>query len=200
MTNAPTTPVGGIPAAVWLQQEIGYDRPEIVDAGLWHPKGGKLFVVDALAPWQPDEPFVVVDAPARVLGIKEPEQGRTAILAVIWSDTPATCGEDLWTMTTMTGTAGFMTPAEVKALRAYADVERTAYYGSYAEQLDATLPTPPLLAELPTGERFPVCGSGWGNGAYPVCTLKDTNDALVAMYMQFTGGTDTWLLPEPCRT
>lgn len=168
---------------------------------MWHPRGGEVFATDPLTLWQTGSditPLRVPDAPARLVGLLERDQGRAAVMALIWSNAEVSCGEDLSTIGVDTGLAGFMTPADVAALDAYADPSAGPYHGTYAEQLDAAVPTVPFLPTLPDGTRFPVSGSGWGDGGYPVASLYDADDNMVALYVQFMGGGENWLLPEPC--
>jgi hypothetical protein len=170
-------------------------------ADMWHPRGGEIFATDPLTLWQTGsdvETLSVPDAPAQVIGLLERDQGRAAAMALIWSDADVACGEDLSTIGVDTGLAGFLTPADVIALDAYAARHRDLYDGTYAEQLDAAVPTIPFVVTLPDGTRFPVSGSGWGDGGYPVASLYDAAGNMVALYTQFIGGTEEWLLPQPC--
>lgn len=170
-------------------------------AGEWTPEGGLVHATDPLTLWQtgPDAPLLAVpDAPARVIGLIDRIDGRAAVMALVWSDAPVVCGEDLATIGVDTGLAGFLTPADVVALEAYSDPSLGPYHGSYAAQLDAEAPTVPLIAVLPEGARFPVSGSGWGDGGYPVASLRDAGGGMVALYAQFLSGSDDWLLPPAC--
>lgn len=196
---------GAVPLAAegaheWMSARIGLEI-RAVDAGAWHPVGGQVFATDPLTLLQtgPDVATLTVpDAPARILGYLEPEQGRAAVMALIWSDADVVCGEDLTTIGVDTGLAGFLTPSDVAALDVYADPSLGTYHGTYAEQLDAAVPTIPFIAVLPDGTRFPVSGSGWGDGGYPVASLLDAGGNMVALYAQFIGGTEDWMLPPPC--
>lgn len=169
--------------------------------GDWTPAGGLIHATDPLTLWQtgPEATLIAVpDAPARVIGLIDREHGSAAVLALVWSDAPVACGEDLDTIGVDTGLAGFLTPADVAALEAYSHPSLGTYHGTYAEQLDAEAPTVPLIAQLPDGSRFPVSGSGWGDGGYPVASLRDAAGAMVALYAQFDSGSDAWHLPLPC--
>lgn len=187
-------------AVTWL--ENGLNMPsEVQSPGIWHPVGGEIFATDPLTLWQTGsdiETIRVPDAPARVVGLLDVAQGRTAAMALIWSNAPVVCGHDLATIGVDSGLAGFLTPMDVEALDAYAHPTDGPYHGSYAAQLDAHVPTIPLIATLPDGTRFPVSGSGWGDGGYPVASLVDADGTVVALYTQFMGGTENWLLPPPC--
>lgn len=181
----------------WLIRQAGNDlRPHL--GGSWHPVGGRIFASDPLTLLQTEGATLdVPDGPAALFGLLEPDQGRAALMALIWSDAPVACGEDLTTIAVDTGLAGFLTPSDVAALRAYSTPDEGTYHGSYAEQLDASVPTVPFIVTLP-GARFPVSGSGWGDGGYPVARLVDEEGETIALYSQFIPADDTWLLPPPC--
>ncbi|MEJ6388307.1 hypothetical protein [Gymnodinialimonas ulvae] len=192
------TPAAAQDATNWLRQEIGLPT-ELHVSEMWHPRGGQLYATDPLTLWATgDAALSVPDAPARLIGLLERTQGRAALMALIWSNAPVACGYDLTTIGVDTGLAGFLTPSDVRAVDAYADPSSGPYHGTYAAQLDAAVPTIPFIAELPSGARFPVSGSGWGDGGYPVVSLHDAQGNMVALYTQFIAGTDDWLLPEPC--
>lgn len=199
---AAAMPVAAEGPHAWLSSRIAMPV-RAVDAGAWHPVGGEVFATDPLTLWQtgPEaETIPVPDAPARILGYLEPEEGRTALMALVWSDADVVCGHDLTNIGVDTGLAGFMTPADVTALLAYgAAYGGDLYNGPYAEQLDAAIPTIPFIATLPDGARFPVTGSGWGDGGYPVASLHAADGSMVALYTQFiTAEGKDWLLPPPC--
>lgn len=165
---------------------------------MWHPHGGQLYATDPLTLSQTEGATLAVpDRPARLIGLLEREHGRAALMALIWSNADVVCGEDLTTIGVSTGLAGFLTPADVRALDAYADPSFGTYHGTYAEQLEAAIPTIPFIARLPSGASFPVSGSGLGDGGYPVASLYDAEGNMVALYTQFIGDGD-WLLPPPC--
>ncbi|WP_146199894.1 hypothetical protein [Roseicyclus mahoneyensis] len=193
-------PVAAQDAIAWLQEGVGLST-RVMSPGEWTPAGGLVHATDPLTLWQtgPDATLITVpEAPARVIGLIDREYGRSILMALVWSDAPVVCGEDLGTIGVDTGLAGFLTPADVAALEAYADPSLGTYHGTYADQLEAEAPTVPLIAELPDGSRFPVSGSGWGDGGYPVASLRDASGAMVAVYAQFDTGTDDWLLPVSC--
>jgi hypothetical protein len=185
-------------ATTWLRQGIGI-ATDLHVSDMWHPRGGQLYATDPLTLWQTEgETLSVPNRPARLIGLLERDQGRAALMALIWSNADVVCGEDLSTIGVDTGLAGFLTPANVRALNAYADPSMGTYHGTYAEQLDAAIPTIPFIARLPSGATFPVSGSGWGDGGYPVASLYDAQGNMVALYTQFIGGSEDWLLPPSC--
>ncbi|MBF9044778.1 DUF4241 domain-containing protein [Rhodobacterales bacterium HKCCE4037] len=200
------TPLAAQDALTWLETGIGLETVR-VEAGIWHPVGGAIHATDPLTLWQtgPEaETITVPDTPARVVGLRRDEpygdtvDPRGAVLALIWSDADVLCGEDLATIGVDTGLAGFMTPADVRALDAYAEQHRDLYDGVYADQIDTLYPGP-FLTDLPGGIAFPVSGSGWGDGGYPVASLIDADGNMVALYTQFMGAEgEEWLLPPPC--
>ncbi|MEJ6395167.1 hypothetical protein V8J82_18030 [Gymnodinialimonas sp. 2305UL16-5] len=182
----------------WISSGLGMEVRAVRVAG-WHPVGGQLYATDAITLWQAEGPGLTIpDQEAGVTGYIDAETGRTAALALIWSADPVACGEDLASAGIDTGTFAFLTPADAAALDAYADPSMGTYHGTYADQLDATVPTIPFMATLPDGTTFPATGSGWGDGGYPVASLIDAEGDTVALYVQFMGGDEDWLLPPPC--
>ncbi|MEX3015682.1 hypothetical protein [Gymnodinialimonas hymeniacidonis] len=183
-------------ALAWLQDGIAMPTT-LYEAGTWRVPGGVIFPTDPLGLWQAfEEPGIRVPTDAaRIVGLLEESQDRTAILAFIWSHAPVFGGDDVCTIASVCGLAGFLTPEDVDAVQTYGDPEGTPYHGMYKDQLDAKLPTPPTLVSLPAGNRFPISGSGWGNGKYPVASLTDADGTMLALYTQFIGGGENWLLP-----
>ncbi len=201
-------PLAAQDAISWLQAGLALDGLETVTAGKWHPEGGAIHATDPLTLWQtgPDAPLLAVpDAPARIVGLIHSEvygdavDRRGAALVLVWSHATVQCGVDLSTIGVDTGLAGFLTPADVAALDAYGQAHRDLYDGPYAEQIDSLYPGP-FLADLPGGLSFPVSGSGWGDGSYPVASLYDADGNMVALYAQFiTAEGRDWTLPPPCE-
>lgn len=183
----------------WLRAGAGFEtRPH--DGGTWAAEGGEIYATDPLTLWNRREaPLRVPETPARVVGLQETTEGRTAFMALIWSNAPVVCGKELSVIGVDTGLAGFLTPADLAALDDYGKpYQGELYVGTYADQLDAQYPTVPFLVELPGGARFPVAGSGWGDGGYPVASLHDAQGRMVALYAQFITGDKGWLDPPPC--
>ncbi len=184
----------------WLRAGIGFET-RVNEAGRWAVPGGALYAADPLTLFGTEgDTIAVPESPARLVGLHETEfEGRTAVMALIWSDAVPVCGKDLTTIGVDTGLAGFLPPSAVKALDAYAvEFGGDLYRGTYAEQIDRLYPGP-FLADLPDGTRFPVSGSGWGDGGYPVASLYSADGEMVALYAQFITGEDTgWLLPGAC--
>src|SRR5690606_11298646 len=56
------------------------------------------------------------------------------------------------------------------------------------------------MVPLPSGTRFPMMSSGWGDGGYPVASLSDAEGRMVAIYVDFMGMNEEgdWLLPPEC--
>lgn len=170
----------------------------LVPSTLWYPQGGQIYATDPLT-LNLSGLIAVPEAPARVLGFMDQETGRTAALALLWDTSPVVCGHDLGTVGVDTGLAAFLTPTDLSALLLYSEAYGDDLYSSpVGAQLDATVPTIPTFVSLPDGTRFPVSGTGWGDGGYPVASLHDADGTMVALYAQFMGGTEDWLLPTPC--
>lgn len=188
-----TAPAAGQDAVTWLRDNIGLPT-NLHSIETWHPRGGEIYATDPLTLFQTEgATFTVPDAPARLIGLLERTQGRAAIMALIWSDAPVACGEDLATISVDTGLASFITPADLEAYRAFGTLLDT-------NQIDGTLPTVPFVVRLPGGAWFPTSGSGWGDGSYPVASLRDADGTMVALYAQFITDGQDWLLPPPCAT
>lgn len=182
----------------WL---VARSAPALVgEAGFWTTASGTVLAVDPLTLFGAETP--IKDLPttqASVHGFYPlTDPGRTGVMALVWSDAPVVCGEDVATIGVDTGLAAFMSPADIAALHAYEDKWDDLYAGPYAEQIDASYPGPTLI-DLPGGSGFPLSGSGWGDGGYPVATLKDASGRVTALYTQFiTAEGEDWLLPPPC--
>lgn len=186
-------------AAAWLSSGLPFTTTTI-DVGTWIAPTGEIATVDPLTLWGA-ESFLsgMPESQARVVGFRLDDRGPvTAVMALVWSNDPVVCGDDLATIAVDTGLAGFMTPANVAALRKYgAGYDENLYDGSYAEQIDASYPGP-FLADIP-GAVFPITSSGYGDGGYPVVSLRNAKGEIVALYAQFITGDDDWLLPPPCN-
>ena len=143
--------------------------------------------------------LLLPDTPATVLGFYPLDSpGRTGLMALIWSDDPVVCGEDVATIGVDAGLAAFLAPPDLRVLESYRDEWGDLYAGPYAEQIDTSYPGPTLI-DLPGASGFPLSGSGWGDGGYPVATLKDASGRVTALYAQFiTAEGADWLLPSPC--
>ncbi len=198
---ATVSPALADPGAVdWLRGNLNIPT-HLHDGGVWEETGGAVLAVDPLTLFGADAgPIAVPRQPARIVGIRETNgtDPRTAFLVLVWSDAPVVCGEDLATIGVDTGLAAFLAPRDVAALNAYgAAYGGDLYAGPFAADIDKRYPGP-YLAQLPDGTAFPLSGSGWGDGGYPVASLQSADGNMVALYAQFiTDGAD-WLLPAPC--
>ncbi len=102
-------PVAAQDAITWLQEGVGLST-RVMSAGSWTPAGGWVYATDPLTLWQtgPAATLIAVPAaPARVIGLIDREYGRSTLMALVWSDAPVVCGEDLGTIGVDTGLAGF---------------------------------------------------------------------------------------------
>lgn len=169
----------------------------LTNAGSWAAPTGRLYATDPLTLGQTSTALNVPTTTAQVLGLVEPDQGRTASLALVWSDAPIVCGDDLGWIGVDSGLAGFLTPKAVAAVEKIARIHGNSYAGDYAEQLETKTPTPATIIDLP-GARFPVAGSGWGDGGYPVIALYGAEHDIIALITIFIPKGDAWPLPPSC--
>lgn len=185
-------------AIAWLRGDAGSDMAAR-EVGDWHPKGGAVHAIDPLTLLGGEgAPIGVPDRPARVFGLRVTGgDPRTAAMILVWSDAMPVCGADLATIGVDTGLAAFATPQDVAGLRRYEAARPDLYDGPYADQIDTRYPGP-FLVDLPQTSGFPLSGSGWGDGGYPVASLIDAGGDMVALYAQFIPAGEDWRLPPPC--
>jgi len=187
-------------ARTWFTENLSIPtRAET--SGAWHPMGGRLHATDPLTLWGVDgPPLPVPDQTAEMFILYATESGEDSVglFALIWSNAPVACGEDLGSVPVDTGLAGFLTPDDVTALERYGQrYGDNLYDGPYAEQIEKNW-SGPFLAELPGGTHFPITSSGWGDGFYPVFGLLDQDGEMIALYMQFITDGQEWLVPPVC--
>ncbi|WP_373636719.1 hypothetical protein [Yoonia sp. BS5-3] len=191
-------PANAESALEWLTTR---SAPAIVaEAGTWTTPSGIAYAIDPLTLFGGDNP--IADLPqtaATIVGFHPLDvTDRVSLMALIWSDQPVLCGDDVATIGVDTGLAAFVGPSDLPVLENYGAQWETLYAGPYAEQIDAFYPGP-ILIDLPGASGFPLSGSGWGDGGYPVATLKDAEGRVTALYTQFiTAEGEDWLLPSPC--
>lgn len=191
-------PASAESALDWL---VARSAPAIIgETGTWTTPTGTVLAADPLTLFGTENPIAgLPDTPATVLGFYPLDSpGRTGLMALIWSDDPVVCGEDVATIGVDAGLAAFLAPPDLRVLESYRDEWGDLYAGPYAEQIDTSYPGPTLI-DLPGASGFPLSGSGWGDGGYPVATLKDASGRVTALYAQFiTAEGADWLLPSPC--
>lgn len=185
----------------WLRDGLYYPT-HVVDAGDWSAPGGQIFATDPLTLWATEgDPIAVPTTPAEVIGLIWIDgDRRTGALQLVWSNESVVCGTEYVAVIGVdTGLAAFITPAEVAALHRYGlSYDGNLYDGPLADQIDQIYPGP-FLTDLPHDLRFPISGSGWGDGGYPVSALYDANGNMVSLYAQFIAAEGReWTLPPPC--
>lgn len=151
-------------------------------------------------PWSP-ETFAIPTGPAEFWTLHEPTQQRVAAALLVWSNTPAYCGEEV--ISDVDGPiAGFMSPAA--ALHMQKENLRAADggQGAYVDWVEPQSPETSFarFMTLPGGDRFAGFSTGWGDGNYPVVRLRDKHGQTVAIYADFIGNPakESFILPRPC--
>ncbi len=202
----PAPLAGATPPAIdWLISQTA--RPlDLRKVGSYTPNG-PLIGVDPLTyvadyKW----PYADVPAgPATFYALIDREDGRVSKAVLVFSGTAPTCGADLATIPVDTGTGAFLdrdTAAELDALGAkLADQGKDLYNDFLMEKMGDSSDYADFIT-LPQGHRFPIFGTGWGDGRYPVASLTDGAGQVIALYADFMGADEkgTWLLPPPCTT
>lgn len=194
-------PVLAQDAVTWVRDVLYYPT-NVVVLSPWSAPTGEVFATDPLTLWGTEgDPIAVPRTPAEAIGLTwiTGEQ-RGGALMLVWSNEPVVCGEEyVGVIGVDTGLAAFMTPADVAALHRYGlSYDGNLYAGPLADQIDSLYPGP-FLTDLPRDLRFPISGSGWGDGGYPVSSLFDAQGNMVALYAQFiTAEGRDWGLPPPC--
>lgn len=165
---------------------------------------GGVIVVDPLT-YGPglDWPFVPVPAgTARFIVAREPTDDQISKALLVFSDAEVACGHDEASVGVDSGLAAFLDRPREKAL-----IADSAALGVgkdiYNDWLNTLIGDVAVVAQevpLPSGASIPMMSSGWGDGGYPVASLRDKDGATVALYVDFMGRDDegNWLLPPEC--
>lgn len=165
---------------------------------------GGVIVVDPLT-YDPDLdwPFVQVPAaPARFVVAREQSDDQILKALLVFSDADVTCGRDEASVGVDSGLAAFLDRPRENALSddiAALGDGKDIYNDWFANLIADTF----IVAQqmpLPSGSSFPMMSSGWGDGVYPLASLRDKDGAMVALYVNFMGKDDAgnWLLPPEC--
>lgn len=190
-------------AVTWLRDMLHFPT-DIVVITPWSAPTGEVFATDPLTLWDTEgTPIAAPTTPAEIIGLTWPTgERRGGAMMLVWSNEQVVCGEEnVAVIGVDTGLAAFLTPADVAALDVYRqDYDGNLYDGPLADQIDTRYPGP-FLTDLPGNIRFPISGSGWGDGGYPVSALLDAWGNMVALYAQFiTAEGRDWAYPPPCAT
>ena len=97
------------------------------------------------------------------------------------------------------GMASIFTPATHQAMTEFVDSGGDYFnaYDEYFMDFDESNGVERKIVPLPDWTPIPYIKSGWGDGVYPVFTLKDVNGQVVAIYADFLGKDESgaWLTP-----
>ena len=151
-----------------------------------------------------DWPFVPVPAgAARFIVALEPDDSRVSKALLVFSDAEVSCGHDETSVGVDSGLAAFLDQPRAKALLDASDAlgDGKDIYNDWFSTLPINAkPVVSDMAPLLSGVTFPMMSSGWGDGGYPVASLRDKDGAMVALYVDFMGKDDdaNWLLPPEC--
>ena len=164
--------------------------------------GTEVFAVDPLTFGLDDAlpPIAVPSGPARFVAFWNADIGLYSTAALIFSDAPPLCGQDVGYIGVDTGTAAFLDRRMATALSDVADALEAdncrVYDCLLADQMgDEAFAK---LLKLPDGTRFPAMTTG-GDGGFPVVMLQDGQGRATALYADFLGRDDgEWLLPPAC--
>lgn len=190
-------------AVAWLRDHTGHTL-DVQAIGPVAIAPGGVIVVDPLTySGSSDWPFLSIpEGQAQFVVALDAKSGRVSKAMLVFSDAPVTCGHDEATVPVDTGLAAFLDRPTAAAL----DADALALgpdkdiYNDWFHALIGETHVVKEMVPLPSGIRFPMMSSGWGDGGYPVASLSDAEGRMVALYVDFMGMNDKgeWLLPPEC--
>lgn len=190
-------------AVAWLRNRTGHAL-DVQAIGPVAIAPGGVIVVDPLTySTGYDWPFLAVpEGQAQFLVALDAESGRVSKAALVFSDAPVACGHDEATVGVDTGLAAFLDRPAAAALEADSQALGPGrdIYNDWFDALIGETHVVKEMVPLPSGTRFPMMSSGWGDGGYPVASLSDAEGRMVAIYVDFMGMNEDgdWLLPPEC--
>ena len=165
---------------------------------------GGVIVVDPLTYGAGlDWPFIPTPSGrAAFMVARDAEYGRVSKAVLLFADGVVVCGHDEATVGVDTGLAAFLDAPRAAALVTDGEAfgaNANMYDDWFADLIDDR-PVVADLVPLPSGTAIPMMSSGWGDGGYPVASLRDKDGAMIALYVDFMGRDDegNWLLPPEC--
>ncbi len=190
-------------AVAWLRDHTGHalDMQEVGPVTL---APGGVIVADPLTySASYDWPFLSTpEGPAQFIVALEAASGRVSKAMLVFSDAPVFCGHDEATVAVDTGLAAFLDRPAAAALHmdSLALGPGKDIYNDWFDALIGETHVVKEMVPLPSGIRFPMMSSGWGDGGYPVASLADAEGRMVALYADFMGMNEDgeWLLPPEC--
>ncbi len=190
-------------AVAWLRDHTGHAL-DVQEVGPVVIAPGGVIVADPLTySANPDWPILATpEGPAQFVVALEADSGRVSKAMLVFSDAPVLCGHDETTVGVDTGLAAFLDRPAAAALEADSlalGPDRNIYDDWFHALIGETHVVKEMVP-LPSGVRFPMMSSGWGDGGYPVASLSDAEGRMVALYVDFMGRNDEgeWLLPPEC--
>lgn len=190
------------PSIAWIKDRA--DAPLTVqEVGTFNVRGTALIAVDSLTfqssyswPW-----FDVPEGPARVVVFDDDDLAALSKAAILFSESPPVCGNEVGVMPVDTGTGAFLDRQTAKALddlSAAMGTECNLYDCLMAEQVPESQFA--QMIKLPDGTSYPAFSTGFGDGAYPVYLLRDADGVPTAAFVDFLGVAPTfdWMTPPTC--
>jgi hypothetical protein len=190
------------PSVAWIL--AGSGTPLVVnEVGEVNVRGTELIGVDGLTfgpsdgwPW-----FAVPEGPADIVAFFHEQDIAYHKAAIIFSNRPPVCGEDVGMMQVDSGTGAFLDRQTAEALVKFGasmKADCDLYSCLIAKQVPDHIFA--QILRLPDGTTYPAFSTGYGDGTYPVFLLRDADGAATAAYVDFTGiaGTYEWLAPLAC--
>lgn len=198
-------PVQAEPSGVemWMQAQSSLPL-RFESVGPYAIPSGAIVAVDPLT-YSPSPEWPQIAVPkgeAEVMVALDPETGRVSKALMVFSDAGVACGHDETSIPVDTGLAALLDLGSAAALAQEATAlgpDANLYTDWFAAQIDDK-PVVHDMVRLPSGHRFPMTSTGWGDGIYPVASLRDAQGTLIAVYADFMGqdAEGTWLLPQEC--
>ncbi|MEX3015683.1 hypothetical protein [Gymnodinialimonas hymeniacidonis] len=173
--------VGGQAMAEDVGTVLGLTGPHGVNLGTWSMDGDLVAPADLFI--QPDVAATGVPVPHRTpqaFTRQTPETGAHAILALVFSDAPVSCAEEVGTFPLDTSMAAFMTGPDADALYAYG--ESIAETGEDPAQFTGNPlgPDHATMIMLPNGATFPAAAVQF-EGDFPLYAFYDADGELTAL-------------------
>ena len=188
----------GLTAREWIDAKTETDF-EVTEVGAFSTAEGLVCMIDPLVFGQPPNFVQVPNENGRIVVFFDSKEWRNSKLALIFSEETVAGGDDVGVCMVDAGMASIFTPATHQAMTKFVDSGGDYFnvYDEYFMEFDESNGAERKIVPLPDGTPVPYIQSGWGDGRYPVFTLKDVNGQVIAIYTDFLGKDESgaWLTP-----